>query len=200
MRIVPLFLPVLLASLPGFAQSRSFRVDGNHTVFGFKAATPLFDVPGRFDRYRAWIQGDPATLAGVRIRIELDARSINTGNRTRDEHLRGADFFEVARYPKVTFSSTQVRREGERLLVKGTLELHGTAKEMEIAFLPAEGRNGADVATWSYRATLPLDRLAFGLGADSVAAKLGLNRAVELDLLLVGFFEAPEAVASRAKI
>jgi hypothetical protein len=55
--------------------------------------------------------------------------------------------------------------------------------------------NGAGTHTWSYRATLPLDRLDFGVGAESVAAKISLKRLVELDLLLVGFFEEPPAPA-----
>jgi hypothetical protein len=59
--------------------------------------------------------------------------------------------------------------------------------------------NGADVRTWSYRATLPLDRLEFGVGAESVAAKISLKKQVELDLLLVGFFEEPRAAAGPAR-
>ena len=173
------------------AQSRTFRVDTNHTVLGFKASTLLFDVPGRFDRFKAEIQGDPDTLAGVAIRIELDARSIDTANKKRDEHLRSADFFDAARYPKITFTSSQARREGGRVLVKGILTLHGVSRELEVAFVPAQGMNGAEVPTWSYRATLPLDRLAYGLGAESVAARISLKPEVELNLLLVGFFEQP---------
>jgi hypothetical protein len=55
------------------------------------------------------------------------------------------------------------------------------------------------VRTWSYRATLPLDRLEFGVGAESVAAKISLKKQVELDLLLVGFFEEPQAAAGPAR-
>jgi polyisoprenoid-binding protein YceI len=188
-------LPVLLLVAPLLAQTKVFRVDENHTVLGFKASTLLFDVPGRFTRYKADIQGDPATLAGAKVRLEIQARSINTANETRDNHLRTADFFDVAKYPTITFESKEVRREGDRVLVKGTLGMHGVTRDLEIPFLAAEGMNGAGVQTWSYRATLPLDRLDFGIGADSVAAKISLKRPVELDLLLVGFFEDPQPAA-----
>jgi polyisoprenoid-binding protein YceI len=190
-------LPALLLALPLAAQTRLFRVDDNHTVLGFKASTLLFDVPGRFTKYKADIQGDPAAPEGAKIHLDIDARSINTANGTRDEHLRTADFFDVAKYPKITFVSQNVRKEGDRILVHGTLTLHGVSRELDLAFLAAEGMNGADVHTWSYRATLPLDRLDYGVGADSVAAKISLKRPVELELLLVGFFEVPSGAVAK---
>ena len=191
-------LPALLLALPLTAQTKVFRLDENHTVFGFKASTLLFDVPGRFMKYSADIQGDPATLAGANVRIEIDAKSLNTANKSRDEHLRSDDFFDVAKYPKITFTSTDVRKEADRVRVQGMLTMHGVSKDLVLSFEPAEGKNGADVHTWSYRAMLPLDRLDFGVGAESVAAKISLKRQVELNLLLVGFFEEHAAPAKPA--
>ena len=184
-------LPALLLALPLLAQTRVFRVDDTHTVLGFKASTLLFDVPGRFTHYKADIQGDPASPAGAKVLLDIDTRSIDTANNARDEHLRSADFFDAAKYPKITFISREVRREGERVVVRGTLVMHGSTRDLDLAFLAAEGMNGAGTHTWSYRGTLPLDRLDFGIGAESVAAKISLKRQVELDLLLVGFFEDP---------
>jgi polyisoprenoid-binding protein YceI len=189
-------LPALLLALPLSAQTRVFRVDDNHTVLGFKASTLLFDVPGRFTRYQVNIQGDPDAPAGAKVQVDIDAKSINTAIQARDEHLRSADFFDVAKYPKITFISQDVRKDGDRMVVRGTLTLHGVAKQVELPFLAAEGMNGAGTRTWSYRATIPLDRLDFGLGAESVAAKISLKRPVELDLLLVGFFEEPAPAKS----
>lgn len=191
-------LPALLLAFPLLAQTRVFRVDPNHTVLGFKASTLLFDVPGRFTRYKADIEGDPGSLEGAKVRINIEARSINTANGGRDEHLRSADFFDVARHPNITFTSREVRKEGDRLLVRGSLSMHGVSRDLDLPFLATEGLNGAGVPTWSYRATLLLDRLDFGVGAESVAAKISLKRQVELDLLLVGFFEVPPAPAHPA--
>jgi polyisoprenoid-binding protein YceI len=188
-------LPALLLALPLLSQNRVFRPDETHTVLGFKASTLLFDVPGRFTRYKADIQGDPASLEGASVHLDIDAKSINTANGTRDEHLRTADFFDVAKYPRITFVSSAVKREGDKVLVHGTLLMHGVSRELDLAFVAAEGMNGAGTRTWSYRTTLPLDRLDFGVGAESVAAKISLKRQVELELLLVGFFEEPPAPA-----
>lgn len=195
---IHLLLPTLMLAWPVAAQTKVFRVDENHTVLGFKASTLLFDVPGRFMRFKADIQGDPAALEGVKVRIEIDAKSIHTANQGRDEHLRSADFFEVARFQKITFTSTEVRKAGDRIQVHGTLQMHGVSKALDLSFEPAEGMNGAGTPTWSYRATLPLDRLDFGIGAESVAARISLKRQVELNLLLVGFFEAPAGPAVKA--
>ncbi|HJV39527.1 MAG TPA: YceI family protein [Geothrix sp.] len=185
------FAPLLLLTLSLAAQGRTFRVDTTHTVLGFKASTLLFDVPGRFTRYQADIQGDPATLEGAKVRLEIDARSVDTANGTRDEHLRSPDFFDVAKHPAITFVSREVKRDGDKVVVRGTLTMHGVSRELSLPFTPAEGTNGAGAHTWAYRATLPLDRLDYGVGADSVAAKISLKRQVELDLMLVGFFDAP---------
>lgn len=193
--LLRLFLPALLLASPLIAQGKVFRVDDNHTVLGFKASTLLFDVPGRFTRFKAEIQGDPATLEGAQVRLDIEAKSINTANTGRDEHLRTPDFFDVAKYPRITFVSQSVRREGDRVLVKGTLTMHGVSRDLELPFVAAEGLNGAGARTWSYRAALPLDRLDFGVGAESVAAKISLKRQVDLDLLLVGFFEEAPAPA-----
>jgi polyisoprenoid-binding protein YceI len=190
MRMTSSFLPAvsLLLALPLTASVQTMEIDSTHTVLGFKASTVLFDVPGHFDHYQASISGDPVTLKDVSVRVEVDVSSINTGIGKRDEHLRSADFFDAAKYPKIVFTANQARREGGKLLLKGTLTLRGVSKPVEIPFQEAQGLNGADTPTWSYRAAVPLNRLDFGLGRDSVAAKLSLKDDVELDLLLVGFF------------
>jgi polyisoprenoid-binding protein YceI len=159
------FLPALLLAAPLLAQARHFRADKTHTVLGFKASTLLFDVPGRFTRYKVDIQGDPSAPEGATVRLDIDAKSISTANATRDEHLRTPDFFDVAKYPKITFVSQALRKEGDHVLVHGTLTMHGVSRHLDLAFQVAEGLNGAGVHTRSYRATLPLDRLDFGLGA-----------------------------------
>ncbi len=191
-------LPALLLALPVMAQAKVFHLDENHTVFGFKASTLLFDVPGRFMKFKADISGDPASPEGSKVRIDIDAKSINTAIQSRDEHLRSPDFFDAATFPRITFTSSTIRKEGERLLVQGTLQMHGVSKDLDLSFEPAEGMNGAGQHTWSYRAMLILDRLAFGIGAESVAAKISLKRPVELNLLLVGFFEEPPVAAKKA--
>jgi polyisoprenoid-binding protein YceI len=178
----------LLCFLPAFAGTKVFTPDTTHSVIGFKAATLLFKVEGRFDRYQVDIQGDPEALGSVKIRVAIDAASVDTQNETRDNHLRTPDFFDVKRFPAIVFTSSKAWRENGKVMVAGTLEMHGVKKELTLAFDPAFGKNGAGVDTWSYEASLWIKRSDFGIGADSIAAKLSLKDPVELNLMLVGFF------------
>lgn len=182
------------AALFGFvsiaqAAVKQFEVDANHSIFGFTASTLLFDVQGHFDKYKVQASGDPETLADAKVQIEIDAKSINTANKTRDDHLRGADFFDAAKHPKITFTSTAVKKDGNKIVVDGTLKLHGQEKNLSIPFEAVTAKNGAGVLETVYKAELPLSRKDFGIGADSVAAKISLKDEVKLKLLLAGFFE-----------
>jgi polyisoprenoid-binding protein YceI len=199
MRLSALFLSAITLVAPLAAGTKVFTPDTNHSFFGFKAATVLFEVPGRFQKYKLNIEGDPADLSTVKIRVEFDTKSINTANSMRDNHLRTEDFFDAAKYPKIIFTSEKAWREGGKVLVQGTLNMHGVEKPLQIAFEEATGLNGAGASTWSYKATLPISRKDFGIGADSVAAKISLKDEVSLNLLLVGFFnDAPAAPAAKA--
>lgn len=196
MRLPALILSALALLSPLAAGTKTFTPDTNHSFFGFKASTLLFDVPGRFQKYKLNIEGDPADLSTVNIRVELDTKSINTANKMRDDHLRTEDFFDVAKYPKIVFRSRKAWREGDKIQVQGILDMHGVEKPLQITFTEATGINGAGTPTWSYKATLPISRKDFGIGADSVAAKISLKDEVDLNLLLVGFFnDAPSVPA-----
>ena len=83
MHLARAFAPLLLLALPLAAAERSFAVDRNHTVLGFKASTLLFEVPGRFGRYKVDIAGDPDAPSSVKVRVEVNAASIDTSNPTR---------------------------------------------------------------------------------------------------------------------
>jgi polyisoprenoid-binding protein YceI len=188
MRLASVFLPLLLLLSPLAAGTKVFTPDTNHSIIGFKASTFLFDVPGRFEKYQVAIQGDPSDLSSVKIRVELVTKSLNTANKMRDDHLRTEDFFDATKYPKIVFTSEKAWRQGDTVVVQGNLDLHGVVKPLQISFTEAKGLNGAGMETWAYKATLPLNRKDYGIGADSVAAKISLKDEVSLNLMLVGFF------------
>jgi polyisoprenoid-binding protein YceI len=72
----------------------------------------LSTVRGRFTSFTGSIQLDPADLTSARGAVEVDMGSIDTGDEKRDEHLRSADFFDVERFPKMTFTVGSVTRQG----------------------------------------------------------------------------------------
>jgi polyisoprenoid-binding protein YceI len=191
MRIRSLLLPALAAlflASPASAQKK-FENDGNHTFIGFKATTTLFDVEGWFDKYNLLIEGDPAKPEGAKIKLEIDAKSINTRNKTRDKDLREPAFFDVKKYPKIIFTGTKATKEGDKVIVEGTLEMHGVKKDVKIPFKQVIAKNGAGYEQVVHKAYIKINRKDYGIGTDSIAAKISLDDEVELKLLVAGFFK-----------
>ena len=91
----------------------------------------LVKVKGKFERIGGWLEMD---YNGVRrLELLIDAASVNTGNRQRDEHLRGADFFDTDRHPNVHFVSSQVSTaDGDDLRVRGELLAAGERVALEL--------------------------------------------------------------------
>jgi YceI-like domain len=85
-------------------------------------------VKGRFSRYQGTLQlsGKPAIV------LTIDAESLDTKNRKRDQHLRSPDFFDVEQHPYVRFVSESAALEGERLTVRGRLHARGASMPLDI--------------------------------------------------------------------
>ena len=103
--------------------------DATSVEFAVKTFWGLTTVRGRFDRFGGSYELGPS---GTTIELTIDADSLDTGNRTRDEHLRSIDFFDVTACPEVRFTSTRVRdaRDGT-LHVEGNLEAAGEVVPLE---------------------------------------------------------------------
>lgn len=177
----------LLSSSAALAEWARANLDTTHSRVGFTASTVLFDVDGHFKDYKVLVDGDAKQPETLKIKVEIAASSIDTANAKRDEHLKSPDFFDVAKYPTIRFESTKVEQQGRTLTVTGKLDMHGKQQTLSIPFKIAQGKNGAGVDTVAYKGKLTLDRTTYGIGTDSVAAKISLEKDVELDLLIVTF-------------
>jgi polyisoprenoid-binding protein YceI len=133
------------------------------------------------------VEGDPAKPETAKVKVTIDVTSIDTQNQKRDDHLRSPDFFDAKAHPTITFDSTSIKKKGNQLIVKGNLTMHGKTKPMTIPFKVAKGKNGAGMDTTAYKGKLTIDRNAFGIGSDSIAAKISLEDEVDLNLLVVTF-------------
>jgi polyisoprenoid-binding protein YceI len=169
------------------AEFKPLKIDAVHSRLGFTASTLLFDVDGHFNRYDVQLDGDPSKPASARLKVSIDASSIDTGNGKRDEHLSSADFFEVKKYPRISFVSESITQSGNQLHVVGTLEMHGQKRKLTIPFKLVKGKNGSGVESTAAKGKLVIHRSEFGIGADNVAAKISLEEEVTLDLLVVAF-------------
>jgi polyisoprenoid-binding protein YceI len=123
-------MTIIMSEQRAVAPTR-WSVDPDATSVDFAVETfwGLTTVRGRFDRFDGSYEVGPD---GTKIELTLDADSLDTGNRTRDKHLRSSDFFRVAEHPEVRFTSTRVRdaRDGT-LHVEGNLEAAGSVVPLE---------------------------------------------------------------------
>src|SRR5690606_12618843 len=87
-----------------------WNIDPSHTLVEFAVRHLMIStVKGRFAGVQGTITGDPDDLTQMQVEVEIDPATIDTRDENRDNHLRSADFFEVEKYPKMTFVSRQVR-------------------------------------------------------------------------------------------
>ena len=125
-------------------------------------------VRGRFTSFRGTLTADEAHPEGCCVELEIDAASIDTGSPDRDVHLRSADFFDVERYPTITFRSSgaegDFEREGDRFRVPGQLTIRDTTLDIVLDCV-YEGRGqdpwGKERAGFSCSAEI--DRRDWGL-------------------------------------
>lgn len=87
-------------------------------------------VHGRFSQWNGTLELDDQDLTKSRLEVAIDAASVDTKEPKRDEHLRSADFFDVATYPQLTFKSTRIEKDGDDYKVTGDLTIRGITKSV----------------------------------------------------------------------
>jgi len=109
-------------------------IDPDHSVATFAVRHMMIsDVHGQFNKISGAIQFDTADIIHSSVDAEIDVSGIYTGIPKRDEHLRSPDFFDVTKYPKITFSSNKVESiRGNRFQVTGGLTIRGTTKPVTL--------------------------------------------------------------------
>src|SRR6478609_4205064 len=85
-------------------------------------------VHGRFTKWSGMLELDDADPSKSRVEVTIDAASVDTKEEKRDAHLRSADFFDVEKFPQLTFRSTKVAKTGDEYKVTGDLTIHGVTK------------------------------------------------------------------------
>lgn len=127
-----LTLMIVAAALPATAAD-TYTVDGAHSNVKFKIRHLVSKTSGEFGTFDGRIVADWENLDNAKVEFTIDAASIDTGNADRDKHLRSADFFDVEKYPKISFTSSKITRiEGRTYNVLGTLTMHGVAREVNL--------------------------------------------------------------------
>jgi polyisoprenoid-binding protein YceI len=154
----------LAASAP--APAATWEIDPGHSSATFRvrhlAVTNVSGSMGRVTGKIVWDEADPTTAS---VEATIDATGISTGVEDRDKHLKGPDFFDVAKHPTIAFKSRLVEKAAGGLKVTGDLTMHGVTKEV---VLMVEGPLPAIKDPWGNTksgasATTKLNRQDFGV-------------------------------------
>lgn len=105
-------------------------IDLSHSHVGFMVRHLVISkVRGEFQKFTSTLAIDPADLSTASVEVAIEASSISTRNDQRDAHLKSPDFFDVEKFPELTFKSTGVKvKGGEDLEIAGDLTIHGVTK------------------------------------------------------------------------
>jgi polyisoprenoid-binding protein YceI len=155
--------------LPGYLAG-TWDIDPEHSYVGFTVRHLIVTkVHGRFGAVRGEITAakDPLKSAAT---VAIDLASIDTGNATRDEHLRSTDFLDTAQFPEMTYRTTGVRPDGERFVIDGELTLKGVTRSVPLS----ASFDGVTSDPWGgtragFSALASINRRDFGVTFDGKA-------------------------------
>lgn len=118
-----------------FAQQASYTIDTMHADISFEIKhLGLSMTRGRFNKFSGKLMEDPKDLTKSSVEFSAEIASVDTAVEARDNHLRTADFFDAAKYPKLTFKSTKVEKKGSGYVVTGDLTIKDKTKSVSIPF------------------------------------------------------------------
>ena len=187
-RIITAISTIVALALPAFAFASTWTIDPDHSNVGFKVRHLMVsNVKGSFDRHSGTVEIDDKDITKSTVNVTIDTSSINTNVQKRDEHLRSADFFDVAKYPTMTFVSKKVAKAGkDKLKVTGDLTLHGVTKQV---VLDVEGPTKESKDPWGNirkgaTATTKINRKDFGLVWNAALETGGVAVGEEITITL----------------
>ncbi|HJQ67465.1 MAG TPA: YceI family protein [Blastocatellia bacterium] len=154
-------------------------IDQAHSQINFVAEARFISAHGSFDKWEADVSLDRDKIENSTVKITIDATSINTRVERRDNHLRSKDFFDVAQYPTITFTSKKVTKTGDKnYTLVGDLALHGVTKEITV---PVE-MVFYDNNRGRFRSTFQLNRKEYGITYDSKMNSIADMVQVQFDI------------------
>jgi polyisoprenoid-binding protein YceI len=111
-----------------------YNIDPKHSTAQFKVRHMMIaNVKGEFDKLSGTVEYDPSNPSASHVEVSVDVASISTREPDRDNHLKSADFFDVAKFPTITFKSTGVVASGDgEYEVTGDLSIHGVTQPVAL--------------------------------------------------------------------
>ena len=173
------FLAVFLTLLSRHLFAASYKIDPDHTTVSFKIRHLFSNVQGNFKQFEGSFEYEPGKPEQASAQAVIQSASIDTNVAPRDKHLRSEDFFDVEKFPTLTFKSTKFTEASpESGKLEGLLTIHGVEKPVILDVqIHGSGKDPWGNVRAGFTATAKINRKDFGLT---------WNKAVEAGQLLVG--------------
>ena len=189
------FAVVSILALGGtVASAETLALDPNHSHVGFSIRHFFTQVKGEFKTVSGTIDVDPKNLDAAKVNVAIDPASINTNNDKRDNHLRSADFFDVTKFPAMTFVATSVKITDPKAYtgtLTGDLTMHGVTKPVTLTVdnFTAPVKDGYGRTIRGVSATGKINRKDYGLtwnkALEAGGVAVGEDVELQLDVELV---------------
>jgi len=190
MKRLALITGILALAAPlAMAQTSAWATDPAHSEVDFSIRHGgVSNVHGRIGGVTGTLVYNEADVTKSTVTVTIDVSTVDTGEPRRDAHLKTDTFFDVAKFPTATFTSSSVVKNGNRLTVNGNLTLHGVTLpvvlDVEGPSIPVEG--AMDHKTHSgFSATTTISRTAFGIGTSFPALVVGdeVKLTIEIEII-----------------
>lgn len=178
-----------LAAPLALAQTSTWVGDPAHSEVDFSVRhLGISNVHGRFGTVKATIVYNDADVTKSTVTATIDVTGLDTGESPRDNHLKTDAFFDIAKFPTATFTSTSVTKSASGLTVNGNLTLHGVTKPvvLQVDPLSAPIESPMDHKQHAgFSASTTISRLAFGIGSSFPDAVVGdqIKLTIELEAI-----------------
>ena len=165
------------------AATETYKFDQARSTIGFSVHQFLGATHGKFKKFDGRIEVDREHPENSWVTARIDVRSIDTAIVKRDNHLRSAEFFNVEKYPEITFRSRRVKQTGPQAGdIMGDLTMHGVTKPITLHVKLLSAPNDSKQTRWSVT-TEPLNRRDFNLTfAQAAETMSGISQAVSINI------------------
>lgn len=161
----------------------TYKFDQSHSTIGFTVHQYLGTTHGKFTKFDGKIDIDRDHPENSSVTARIDVRSIDTGIRKRDDHLRSPEFFNAEKYPEITFKSRSVKRTGTQSGdILGDLTMHGVTRPITLHVELLTSPNESKATRWAVT-TEPLKRRDFNLMfSRGTEAMSGISQTVSIKI------------------
>ena len=184
MRFGNVIAALLIAGLGFTAEAKeNYKFDPSGSSIGFSVHQFLGTTRGKFANFSGRIEVDREHPEKSSVTAQIDAQSIDTRIKKRDDHLRSAEFFNVEKFPKMTFKSRSVKRTGPQSGdILGDLTIHGVTKPITLHVKLLTPLNETARTRWAVT-TDPINRREFNLMfAPATEAISGISQTVAINI------------------